>query len=152
MSFLRLKDYDLSQLQQPDALESDCMKVGIRRLDERPLHHNHQYPLRPAAPNPGDIGEFIHEVRLQIRSTVHVRPHDVIREKERLRRPALVFWLPGQPLGCLLLSLRARGRARALINVIPTHSRPPVCVCVCVCSRMPSRALNNEQEMSDMAG
>lgn len=39
------------------------MKVGIRRLDERPLHHNHQYPLRSAAPNPGDIGGFIHEVR-----------------------------------------------------------------------------------------
>uniref|UniRef100_H3CYP9 Cadherin 2, type 1, N-cadherin (neuronal) n=1 Tax=Tetraodon nigroviridis TaxID=99883 RepID=H3CYP9_TETNG len=55
------QDYDLSQLQQPDALESECMKVGVRRLDERPLHHNHQYPLRSAAPNPGDIGEFIHE-------------------------------------------------------------------------------------------
>lgn len=41
------------------------MKVGIRRLDERPLHHNHQYPLRSAAPNPGDIGEFIHEVQPQ---------------------------------------------------------------------------------------
>eukprot|EP00066_Takifugu_rubripes_P026154 XP_011615420.1 PREDICTED: cadherin-2-like [Takifugu rubripes] len=55
------QDYDLSQLQQPDTLESECMKVGIRRLDERPLHHKHQYPLRSAAPHPGDIGEFIHE-------------------------------------------------------------------------------------------
>ncbi|KAM8746122.1 cadherin-2-like isoform 1-T1 [Acanthopagrus schlegelii] len=55
------QDYDLSQLQQPDALESDCVKVGIRRMDERPLHHDHQYPLRSAAPHPGDIGDFIHE-------------------------------------------------------------------------------------------
>uniref|UniRef100_A0A3Q3RBQ0 Cadherin domain-containing protein n=1 Tax=Monopterus albus TaxID=43700 RepID=A0A3Q3RBQ0_MONAL len=56
------QDYDLSQLQQPDALEPECVKVGIRRLDERPLHHDHQYPLRSAAPHPGDIGDFIHEV------------------------------------------------------------------------------------------
>uniref|UniRef100_A0A7N8Y1Z8 Cadherin 2, type 1, N-cadherin (neuronal) n=1 Tax=Mastacembelus armatus TaxID=205130 RepID=A0A7N8Y1Z8_9TELE len=55
------QDYDLSQLQQPDALEPECVKVGIRRLDERPLHHEHQYPLRSAAPHPGDIGDFIHE-------------------------------------------------------------------------------------------
>nr|XP_057930233.1 cadherin-2-like [Doryrhamphus excisus] len=55
------QDYDLSQLQQPDSLEPECVKVGIRRLDERPLHHDHQYPLRSAAPHPGDIGDFIHE-------------------------------------------------------------------------------------------
>ncbi|XP_034386642.1 cadherin-2-like [Cyclopterus lumpus] len=55
------QDYDLSQLQQPDALEPECIKVGIRRLDERPLHHDHQYPIRSAAPHPGDIGDFIHE-------------------------------------------------------------------------------------------
>uniref|UniRef100_A0A672ZSN1 Cadherin-2-like n=1 Tax=Sphaeramia orbicularis TaxID=375764 RepID=A0A672ZSN1_9TELE len=55
------QDYDLSQLQQPDALEPECVKVGIRRLDERPLHHDHQYPMRSAAPHPGDIGDFIHE-------------------------------------------------------------------------------------------
>ncbi|XP_039984138.1 cadherin-2-like isoform X2 [Xiphias gladius] len=55
------QDYDLSQLQQPDALEPDCVKVGIRRLDERPLNHDHQYPLRSGAPHPGDIGDFIHE-------------------------------------------------------------------------------------------
>ncbi|XP_043985769.1 cadherin-2-like [Gambusia affinis] len=55
------QDYDLSQLQQPDSLEPEGVKVGIRRLDERPLHHDHQYPLRSAAPQPGDIGDFIHE-------------------------------------------------------------------------------------------
>ncbi|CAK6979119.1 cadherin-2-like [Scomber scombrus] len=55
------QDYDLSQLQQPDALEPECVKVGIRRMDERPLHHDHQYPIRSAAPHPGDIGDFIHE-------------------------------------------------------------------------------------------
>ncbi|XP_056132725.1 cadherin-2-like [Lampris incognitus] len=53
------QDYDLSQLQQPD--EPECVKVGVRRLDERPLHHDHQYPLRSSAPHPGDIGDFIHE-------------------------------------------------------------------------------------------
>ncbi|XP_037105770.1 cadherin-2-like [Syngnathus acus] len=57
------QDYDLSQLQQPDSVgEGECgAKVGIRRLDERPLHHDHRYPLRSAAPHPGDIGDFIHE-------------------------------------------------------------------------------------------
>ncbi|XP_067086433.1 cadherin-2-like [Osmerus mordax] len=55
------QDYDLSQLQQPDSLEPECVKVGIRRMDERPLHHDHQYPVRSAAPHPGDIGDFIHE-------------------------------------------------------------------------------------------
>ncbi|XP_061635398.1 cadherin-2-like isoform X2 [Phyllopteryx taeniolatus] len=57
------QDYDLSQLQQPDsAAEGECgVKAGVRRLDERPLHHDHQYPLRSAAPHPGDIGDFIHE-------------------------------------------------------------------------------------------
>ncbi|CAB1332147.1 unnamed protein product, partial [Coregonus sp. 'balchen'] len=55
------QDYDLSQLQQPDALETEMVKVGIRRMDERPLHQDHLYPLRSAAPHPGDIGDFIHE-------------------------------------------------------------------------------------------
>uniref|UniRef100_A0A3B4A8W5 Cadherin domain-containing protein n=1 Tax=Periophthalmus magnuspinnatus TaxID=409849 RepID=A0A3B4A8W5_9GOBI len=56
------QDYDLSQLQQPDTLEHDSIKpVGIRRLDERPLHPEPQYPMRSAAPHPGDIGDFINE-------------------------------------------------------------------------------------------
>nr|XP_015812315.2 cadherin-2 [Nothobranchius furzeri] len=56
------QDYDLSQLQQPDTLEPDAIKpVGIRRLDERPLHPEPQYPMRTAAPHPGDIGDFINE-------------------------------------------------------------------------------------------
>ncbi|GLD73050.1 cadherin-2-like protein, partial [Lates japonicus] len=55
-------DYDLSQLQQPDTIEPDAIKpVGIRRLDERPLHPEPQYPMRSAAPHPGDIGDFINE-------------------------------------------------------------------------------------------
>lgn len=58
-----LQDYDLSQLQQPDTLEPDAIKpVGIRRLDERPIHAEPQYPVRSAAPHPGDIGDFINEV------------------------------------------------------------------------------------------
>uniref|UniRef100_A0AAY4CUP6 Cadherin domain-containing protein n=1 Tax=Denticeps clupeoides TaxID=299321 RepID=A0AAY4CUP6_9TELE len=56
------QDYDLSQLQQPDTMEPEAIKpVGIRRLDERPLHPEPQYPVRSAAPHPGDIGDFIHE-------------------------------------------------------------------------------------------
>uniref|UniRef100_A0A8D3BF54 Cadherin 2 n=1 Tax=Scophthalmus maximus TaxID=52904 RepID=A0A8D3BF54_SCOMX len=56
------QDYDLSQLQQPDTIEPDAIKpVGIRRLDERPLHPEPQYPMRSAAPHPGDIGDFINE-------------------------------------------------------------------------------------------
>lgn len=60
------QDYDLSQLQQPDTIEPDAIKpVGIRRLDERPLHPEPQYPMRSAAPHPGDIGDFINEVNVQ---------------------------------------------------------------------------------------
>ncbi|GCB62850.1 hypothetical protein scyTo_0013123 [Scyliorhinus torazame] len=56
------QDYDLSQLQQPDAVEPDSIKpMGIRRVDERPIHAEPQYPLRSAAPHPGDIGDFINE-------------------------------------------------------------------------------------------
>ncbi|KAK3566594.1 hypothetical protein QTP86_001078 [Hemibagrus guttatus] len=56
------QDYDLSQLQQPDTMDPECVKpVGIRRLDERPLHPEPQYPVRSAAPHPGDIGDFINE-------------------------------------------------------------------------------------------
>ncbi|XP_061095879.1 cadherin-2-like [Conger conger] len=56
------QDYDLSQLQQPDTVEPDAIKpVGIRRMDERPIHPEPQYPLRSAAPHPGDIGDFINE-------------------------------------------------------------------------------------------
>lgn len=58
-----VQDYDLSQLQQPDTMDPECVKpVGIRRLDERPLHPEPQYPVRSAAPHPGDIGDFINEV------------------------------------------------------------------------------------------
>ncbi|KAM4705749.1 cadherin-2 [Rhinophrynus dorsalis] len=56
------QDYDLSQLQQPDTVEPDTIKpVGIRRMDERPIHAEPQYPIRSAAPHPGDIGDFINE-------------------------------------------------------------------------------------------
>ncbi|KAM4688321.1 cadherin-2 [Discoglossus pictus] len=56
------QDYDLSQLQQPDTVEPDTIKpVGIRRMDERPIHAESQYPIRSAAPHPGDIGDFINE-------------------------------------------------------------------------------------------
>ncbi|PKU43306.1 hypothetical protein llap_6396 [Limosa lapponica baueri] len=61
-SVFRITDYDLSQLQQPDTVEPDAIKpVGIRRLDERPIHAEPQYPVRSAAPHPGDIGDFINE-------------------------------------------------------------------------------------------
>lgn len=50
-------------MQQPDTVEPDTIKpVGIRRMDERPIHAEPQYPVRSAAPHPGDIGDFINEV------------------------------------------------------------------------------------------
>lgn len=60
-----LQDYDLSQLQQPDSLEHIISKPpGVRRVDERPIIPESQYPIRPVVPHPGDIGDFIHEVNL----------------------------------------------------------------------------------------
>ena len=57
------QDYDLSQLQQPEAMEHVLSKApGVRRVDERPVGAEPQYPVRPMVPHPGDIGDFINEV------------------------------------------------------------------------------------------
>ncbi|XP_047390663.1 cadherin-4 isoform X2 [Sciurus carolinensis] len=56
------QDYDLSQLQQPEAMEHVLSKApGVRRVDERPVGAEPQYPVRPVVPHPGDIGDFITE-------------------------------------------------------------------------------------------
>ncbi|CAB1353536.1 unnamed protein product, partial [Coregonus sp. 'balchen'] len=56
------QDYDLSQLQQPESLEHIISKpVGVRRVDERPIIAESQYPVRPSLPHPGDIGDFIND-------------------------------------------------------------------------------------------
>ncbi|KAG8513283.1 Cadherin-4 [Galemys pyrenaicus] len=56
------QDYDLSQLQQPEAVEHALGKApGVRRVDERPVGAEPQYPARPVVPHPGDIGDFINE-------------------------------------------------------------------------------------------
>ncbi|XP_041080794.1 cadherin-4 isoform X1 [Polyodon spathula] len=56
------QDYDLSQLQQPESLDHIISKPpGIRRVDERPVGAEPQYPIRPVVPHPGDIGDFINE-------------------------------------------------------------------------------------------
>lgn len=66
-----VQDYDLSQLQQPDSLEHIISKPpGVRRVDERPIIPESQYPIRPVVPHPGDIGDFIHEVTIR-----HLRFH-----------------------------------------------------------------------------
>lgn len=36
--------------------------AGVRRVDERPVGAEPQYPVRPTLPHPGDIGDFINEV------------------------------------------------------------------------------------------
>lgn len=60
---LHPQDYDLSQLQQPEAMEHVLSKgPGVRRVDERPVGAEPQYPVRPVVPHPGDIGDFINEV------------------------------------------------------------------------------------------
>lgn len=35
---------------------------GVRRVDERPVIPESQYPIRPSIPHPEDIGEFITDV------------------------------------------------------------------------------------------
>ncbi|KAJ8258917.1 hypothetical protein COCON_G00179290 [Conger conger] len=56
------QDYDLSQLQQPESLDHIITKpTGVRRVDERPMVAESQYPVRPTLPHPGDIGDFINE-------------------------------------------------------------------------------------------
>lgn len=57
------QDYDLSQLQQPETMDHVLNKTpGVRRVDERPIGAEPQYPIRPVIPHPGDIGDFINEV------------------------------------------------------------------------------------------
>ncbi|KAA8593455.1 hypothetical protein FQN60_009571, partial [Etheostoma spectabile] len=56
------QDYDLSQLQQPESLDHIINKpAGVRRVDERPVIAESQYPVRPSLPHPGDIGDFIND-------------------------------------------------------------------------------------------
>ncbi|KAE8298039.1 Cadherin-4 Retinal cadherin [Larimichthys crocea] len=56
------QDYDLSQLQQPESLDHIINKpTGVRRVDERPVIAESQYPVRPSLPHPGDIGDFIND-------------------------------------------------------------------------------------------
>ncbi|KAM3620869.1 uncharacterized protein V6R79_003096 [Siganus canaliculatus] len=56
------QDYDLSQLQQPESLDHIINKpAGVRRVDERPVITESQYPIRPSLPHPGDIGDFIND-------------------------------------------------------------------------------------------
>ncbi|XP_070797225.1 cadherin-4 [Pituophis catenifer annectens] len=56
------QDYDLSQLQQPENMDHVLNKAnGVRRVDERPVGAEPQYPIRPVIPHPGDIGDFINE-------------------------------------------------------------------------------------------
>ncbi|XP_074144850.1 cadherin-4 isoform X2 [Sminthopsis crassicaudata] len=56
------QDYDLSQLQQPETMDHVLNKApGVRRVDERPVGAEPQYPIRPVVPHPGDIGDFINE-------------------------------------------------------------------------------------------
>ncbi|NXN70644.1 CADH4 protein, partial [Himantopus himantopus] len=56
------QDYDLSQLQQPETMDHVLNKTpGVRRVDERPIGAEPQYPIRPVIPHPGDIGDFINE-------------------------------------------------------------------------------------------
>lgn len=58
-----MQDYDLSQLQQPESLDHIINKPsGVRRVDERPVIAESQYPVRPSLPHPGDIGDFINDV------------------------------------------------------------------------------------------
>lgn len=66
-----VQDYDLSQLQQPESLEHIINKPsGVRRVDERPVIAESQYPIRPSLPHPGDIGDFINDVSLWRRFSV----------------------------------------------------------------------------------
>lgn len=63
VSMVFIQDYDLSQLQQPESLDHIINKpTGVRRVDERPVIAESQYPVRPSLPHPGDIGDFINDV------------------------------------------------------------------------------------------
>ena len=67
---LHLQDYDLSQLQQPESLDHIMAKpAGVRRVDERPIITESVYPARSALPHPGDIGDFINDVRHSLTHT-----------------------------------------------------------------------------------
>lgn len=66
-SGVSLQDYDLSQLQQPESLDHIINKpAGVRRVDERPVIAESQYPVRSSLPHPGDIGDFINDVSWQL--------------------------------------------------------------------------------------
>lgn len=66
-----IQDYDLSQLQQPESLDHIINKpAGVRRVDERPVIAESQYPVRPSLPHPGDIGDFINDVSSKMKEKI----------------------------------------------------------------------------------
>lgn len=76
------QDYDLSQLQQPETMDHVLNKApGVRRVDERPIGAEPQYPIRPVIPHPGDIGDFINEVSSSECPVSHIKslssPHQL---------------------------------------------------------------------------
>lgn len=76
-------------------MDPECVKpVGIRRLDERPLHPEPQYPIRSAAPHPGDIGDFINEVR---RTNVYTQFFFLVTEMKHLGCSGFFFKYKLQP-------------------------------------------------------
>ena len=81
-SLVFTQDYDLSQLQQPESLDHIINKpTGVRRVDERPVIAESQYPVRPSLPHPGDIGDFIIDVGSRLKPSV-----------EMWLRKGLKFW------------------------------------------------------------
>ena len=72
-SLVFTQDYDLSQLQQPESLDHIINKpTGVRRVDERPVIAESQYPVRPSLPHPGDIGDFIIDVGSRLKPSVEM--------------------------------------------------------------------------------
>lgn len=90
------QDYDLSQLQQPESLDHIINKpAGVRRVDERPVIAESQYPVRSSLPHPGDIGDFINDVSWRLlwgNSDVSFRwPHGGARVQPRIEMKNYIF-------------------------------------------------------------
>lgn len=91
---------------------------GVRRVDERPVGAEPQYPARPVVPHPGDIGDFISEVGTPFDCSMSSKSQQGGSPQIFPMSPSSVKWVP-LAFPC---PLHQQGGSSRLTCVPPGHN------------------------------